>query len=161
MVARAELRFDAEPVRGVDVSECLERDHVHVLQGLLRHGLAEVESKRIPDSAPAGDVRRRKRLVSQEQSADVVPAREVLCADDRLPTRSQDSLGLADEVIESLHMLDDLVRVHDVDRGILERPGVVEVTDPDVETPPTRASCLLRDDLHTADVLGSSPESTA
>src|SRR5204863_1523254 len=110
VVARAELRFDAEPVRGVDVSECLERDHVHVLQGLLPHGLAEVESKRIPDSAPAGDVRRRKRLVSQEQSADVVPAREVLCADDRLPTRSQDSLGLADEVIESLHMLDDLVR---------------------------------------------------
>src|SRR5436189_136180 len=160
-IPRAPIGLDPEAVRQEDVSESLERDHVDMLQRLLLDGLAGVQRQRVADRPPARDVGGGERLVADEQSRDVVPAREILRADDGEAAAPQDALGLEDEVVEPRDVLDHLVRMHDVDRPGVERPVIVEVAGANIEAASAGATCLWLDDLQAVDLTRRDPQTAA
>ena len=62
-------------------------------------------------------------------------------------------MDLADEVIETLDMLDDLIGVHNVEGAIVERPGVLDVPRSHIEPAGLRLCAELVNELYASDVL--------
>ena len=81
-----------------------------------------------------------------------MPAREILGADDRNPSWSKHAPSLADKVIETLYVLDDLVCVYHVEGAVLERPMGFEVTISNVELSTLSELSSLGHDLDSGDV---------
>src|SRR5262245_1047052 len=152
VVAGAPGACDGESVRVEEVAQSEEGEHVHVLPRLERAVLACMEREGVPDRALRRDVRQREGLVAERERADVVPAREVLGADEDASARPEHAKGLVDEVIETLHVLDHLVGVDDVEGVVFERPAAVDVADTNVEAPIAREGGALRNDLEAGDL---------
>src|SRR5205814_9836118 len=102
VVARPPDRLDPEAVGDEDVAQRRQREDVDVLPRFPRQRLPGVQRVRISDRSPGRDVRERERLVAKGEGDDVVPAREILRADDGAAARAKHAADLLDEVVETL-----------------------------------------------------------
>jgi hypothetical protein len=154
VIAGAPHGLDPEAVRDEDVAQRRQRQDVSVLPRFQRRRVAGVQGVRISDRSAGGDVRHRERLVAERERDDVVPAGEILGADDRAPAGAEDTADFLNEVVETLDVLDHLVGVNDVERSILERPALVEVADTNVETARSGELDAFHDELEAANTVG-------
>jgi hypothetical protein len=137
-----------------EVTQRNQRQHVHVLPRLAGRRLARMQREGVPDRPKLRDVGQRERLIAEGERRNVVPAGEVLGAHEGEAAGHEHAFDLGGEVIDALHVLDHLIRVHDVERPIGERPRRIEVAGPDVEAARARKLSALLDDLHPVDLLG-------
>lgn len=84
--------------------------------------------QRVADRSPcARHIGNGEGLPSQKACSDVVPTGEIFRRDAGNATWPKNSKGLSCEVIGIGHVFDNLVRRHNVDRLIVERPRVLNV----------------------------------
>src|SRR5439155_24908425 len=83
MVTASPYLLDPESMRGEEVAKCLEGHDMDMLERLSGTHVLVVCGEAIPDWAKPRDIRQRKRLVPERQSSEVVPACQVLGADER------------------------------------------------------------------------------
>jgi hypothetical protein len=132
---------------------------VHVLPRLVLGLLAGVKCEAVADRPHVRDVRERERLISERERADVVPAREVLRADDCDAARGEDASDLSNEVVEPHHVLDYLVRMNDVEEVVLERPQFLDVSRPHIEAAPPGELGTFVDELQPVHPMGRHTDS--
>jgi hypothetical protein len=140
------LNFQA--VRYEEIAERRQRQNVDVLPRLVTRRFADVQSEGIPDRPAGGDIRQRKRLIADCECRQVVPACEILGADNRAAPRAKHASRLLDEVVEPRYMFDHLVRVDYVERFIFERPALIEIPVTNVETTRPCELAAFGDKLH-------------
>lgn len=155
VVSGGERELHVEAVAIEQLLQGDQRDDVDVLPGLhvVLGRVVLVHRERVPERAGPRDVRDRERLVPQDERRDVVPARKVLRADEGRAARLQDAAGLEGEVVEPLHMLDDLVGVHQGEHVVVVRPTLLEVPRPGMEAPRLGQCPALIDDLDPVHVI--------
>src|SRR5687768_16730329 len=128
VVARSKTLDRLEAVLHEDLGETLRGEDARMEPGgleLVGRRLRECEG--IADRPARRDVRQREGHEAENECRHVVPAGEVLSADQSSPAGAEDAVDLADEVVQRDDVLDDLVRMHEVEGLVLERQRVVEV----------------------------------
>ncbi len=81
-----------------------------------------------------------------------MPRAAVLGAHDREATRPQHAIDLRQEQVDARDVLDDLIRVDEIERGIGPRQLAVEIRLLDADTTTARELRAIRDDFDSADV---------
>src|SRR5687768_1729288 len=102
VIAGSPRRCDAESVGRKDVAEPGEGQDMHVLPGLALRCFARVKGEPVTDRTDVGDVCERERLIPERECDDVVPAREILGADERNAVGREDAPYFRHEMIEAL-----------------------------------------------------------
>jgi len=112
-----------------------------------------VEGERVTDWPELREVRDRERLQAAGKCSNVVPAGEVLGADQGDALGVEDALNLLGEVVHPHKVFDHLVGVNDGEGLVRERPGSLEVGAVDGEAPAFGEVCIGGDDLDRSDLI--------
>ena len=132
-----------------------------MVPGFDRRRLPGMQRDGITDRSARGDVRERERLITKRKRGYVVPASEILRADNRAAAWSEHTPDFRHEMVETPHVLDYLVGMHNLERLVREGPAFVEVTTTNIEAPRTRNFRTGRNDLHGVNLFCRNAEPLA